>query len=63
MCDVCLKTPCHSRCPNANEPSVVHKCLKCGEWIVEGDDFYDVDGEPWCEDCMRKCRRIAEVEE
>ena len=63
MCEICLTTPCDPRCPNAPEPRVVHKCINCGESIREGDTFYDVDGEPWCEVCMKDCRKIAEVEE
>lgn len=33
------------------EPAAVHKCLVCGEYIYEGDNFYNVaDGEV-CTDC------------
>ena len=63
MCDICLMTPCHPRCPNAPEPRIVHKCIHCREPIREGDDFYDVEGEPWCEHCMRECLKTAEVDE
>ena len=63
MCELCFMTPCHPRCPNAPEPRTVHKCIHCGKAIREGDDFYDVDGEPWCEDCMRQCLTSAEVDE
>lgn len=63
MCEICLTTPCHPRCPNAPEPRIVHWCIHCYEPIREGDDFYDVDGEAWCEECMRNCRMVAEVDE
>ena len=63
MCEICLTTPCHPRCPNAPEPRIVHWCIHCYEPIREGDDFYDGDGEAWCEECMRNCRTVAEVDE
>lgn len=63
MCEICLTTPCHPRCPNAPSPRRVCWCIHCGKPIREGDDFYDVDGEPWCEDCMRDCHTVAEVDE
>lgn len=64
MCDVCLQHPCHPRCPNAPEPSeppYVTECLNCGEKIYDGDYYYDIDGEEWCEECIKECRKTAEV--
>lgn len=62
MCDICLQRPCHPRCPNAPEPPAVTECIHCGEKIYEGDGYYNVDGEPWCEDCISDCHHIAEGE-
>ena len=49
MCECCLQTPCHSRCPNA-DVSTVGTCECCGEDIavgeeivVIGDDYYHYD--------------------
>lgn len=63
MCDTCRQTPCHPQCPNAPEPTVAHECICCGRDIYEGEFYYNVDGEPWCEDCMQDCYGIAEVYE
>lgn len=60
MCDMCWQTPCHPRCPNAPEPLVIHKCIHCGAEIREGESYYDIDGEPWCEDCIKEARTCAE---
>lgn len=60
MCDMCWQTPCHPRCPNAPEPLVIHYCIHCGVKIREGDCYYDIDGEPWCEDCIREACTYAE---
>lgn len=52
MCEICRQTPCDSRCPNASEPKPVASCVKCGEGIYEGDEFFDSLDGPICEDCM-----------
>lgn len=59
MCEICLQTPCASRCPNADDPQIVTYCVKCHLPIREGDDYYDVEGDPFCEDCMRSFRKVA----
>lgn len=52
MCDVCHMTPCHPRCPNAPEPPKVYTCKYCGEAIVDGDEYLEVDGDYYhLEDC------------
>ena len=63
MCEICRHSPCHPRCPNAPEPPVVCVCSQCGEGIYEGDEFYDIHGEEWCENCIEDCVRTAEVDE
>lgn len=62
MCELCLRSPCDSRCPNAPEPRAVFICSGCGERICEGDTYYDVLGEQWCEDCMEEMRWTAEYD-
>ena len=27
-------------------------CIKCGEGIFEGEYYYDLDGQAWCETCL-----------
>lgn len=52
MCDVCHMTPCHPRCPNAPDMPKVHTCKYCGEDIVAGDEYLEVDGDYYhLEDC------------
>lgn len=51
MCELCLTSPCHPRCPNAEEPKSIHTCTMCGEGIFDGDKFLDgIDG-IICEEC------------
>lgn len=59
MCEICHKTPCDSRCPNAPEPRSVFICSTCGEMIYEGDNYYDVLGEQICDECMWSAKREA----
>ena len=58
MCDICLQSPCHNQCPNA-EVHCVYECVSCGKEIYEGDDCYDINFEIWCEDCITDCRTVA----
>lgn len=59
MCDLCRQHPCHPRCPNADPPPIVTYCVKCHLPIREGADYFDVEGDPFCEDCMQSYRKIA----
>ena len=43
MCEICLRTPCHPRCPNAEE-KVIGKCEYCGDPICDGYEYW-IDGE------------------
>ena len=61
MCSLCASIPCHPRCPNADEPKVVETCICCGYDIYEGDEYYDIDGEPWCKECINSSMKVAEV--
>lgn len=53
MCDVCHQSPCHPRCPNAPEPRALYECKVCGEGITAGEDYYEMDGEQYHEECFR----------
>lgn len=55
MCSVCMRTPCDPRCPNAPEPQAVYTCKHCGEPIVPGDEFFEVDGDYYHDDCFSDC--------
>ena len=59
MCDMCRQSPCDSRCPNAPDPPTVFICSGCGQSIYDGDDYWDVLGEQYCEDCIARMRKEA----
>lgn len=59
MCDICLQSPCHPRCPNAPDPPAVYICSGCGHTIREGDDYWEVLGEQFCGDCIFEYRKEA----
>lgn len=61
MCSECHRTPCHPRCPNAPDPEPVFVCSGCGHYIVEGEDYWDILGEQFCEDCIHGSRKTAEA--
>ena len=61
MCAECLKFPCDPRCPNAPDPEEipVFVCSGCGRDIMDGEDYWDIMDEQWCEDCIDKARQTA----
>lgn len=63
MCSECRRTPCHPRCPNANEPPVVCKCDICGDGIYDGDAFYVIGELNVCEDCVDNSKTYAEIDD
>lgn len=52
MCDVCLKNPCHPRCPNASDPAPVTTCRRCKEGILAGDEYAVINGDDYCLTCI-----------
>lgn len=52
MCEICHQCPCAPRCPNAPEPPTVYTCKHCGEPIVVGDDYFELDGDYYHEECF-----------
>lgn len=52
MCDICHKTPCDYRCPNAPDPATVYECAHCGEPIVVGDRYFHYDSKYYHDDCF-----------
>lgn len=62
MCSECRQSPCHPRCPNAEEPPIYSKCEICGEPIYDGDEFYQIDDHDYCESCVFESYKTAEVD-
>ena len=52
MCAICMRYPCDSRCPNAEEPEPLCHCKYCKEGIYEGDEYAEIDGDYYHEDCL-----------
>ncbi len=59
MCSVCHQIPCLPGCPNAPDPPSVYICSGCSKEIYEGDDYWDVMGEQFCEECIDGAKREA----
>lgn len=63
MCDICHKSPCDSRCPNAPDPATIYECEYCKQPIVTGDYYYNHDGKYYHEDCYYDAAPSLIVEE
>lgn len=62
MCEVCRHYPCDNRCPNAPEPPIFAHCEECGYEIYDGDEYFEIDGKHYCQECIDSCWRTAEVD-
>ncbi|MDQ5984237.1 MAG: hypothetical protein RUMPE_01277 [Eubacteriales bacterium SKADARSKE-1] len=38
--------------PPDNEDAAVYKCEHCGNFIFEGDEYFEITGETLCEHCL-----------
>ena len=39
-------------------------CVMCGESLYNGDEYFLINDEPFCEDCMEDCfKRQVEIDE
>lgn len=53
MCEECHRIQCVRGCPNFDDtPRRVYECDHCGRDIYEGDTYYSVLGDPYCERCV-----------
>lgn len=52
MCEICHMYRCPAGCPNAPEPPAVHFCKICDEAIRVGEEFYEMDGKFYHEECL-----------
>ena len=52
MCSICGYSTCPAGCPNADDPPAVYNCEICGESIVVGDEYVDLDGEKFHRECF-----------
>ena len=52
MCNYCHSYPHLAGCPNAPEPASICDCKRCREPIFIGDEYYDFQGDCYCEECF-----------
>lgn len=60
MCSVCLQSPCHPSCPNAEPEKPVYVCVECGNPIYVGDKFFPSADGPICKECMEE-KTVEEI--
>lgn len=52
MCDICQRSQCLPRCPNADSPEKVYECDCCGESIVEGEEYVEIEDKYFHKSCI-----------
>ncbi len=63
ICEICLQSPCHPRCPNAKELEVKYTCIKCGYGIMEDEEYLASPDGPVCLECLEDMttRELIEI--
>ena len=60
MCSFCGHYRCSRGCPeDVSAERVFAACDGCSRKIYEGDDYFQLDGVIYCEDCVYDARRTA----
>ena len=55
MCQLCQKQLCLPSCPNKTPPQKLRSlplCVSCGEATIQAEGFYQINGFPYCIDCL-----------
>lgn len=61
MCDLCLRNPCHPRCPNYRTPKAIHYCSICGNGILDGEEYIRNDNDEYRHyECFYSMRELLE---
>lgn len=61
MCKVCMKDPCHPRCPNYSSSKSKIYCSACGQKIETGEDFLEnICGDTIHFECVQGIRGLLE---
>jgi hypothetical protein len=63
MCEYCLQSECPVSCPNYEEPPAPFNCDGCEEGIGLGEDYVEIDGKRYCEECISGSWRIADEDD
>lgn len=57
ICNLCLRNPCHPKCPHFSPPKAIIYCSICGQGIYTEEEYIgNIDGEFCHWDCINsKC--------
>lgn len=61
MCSICHNSPCLARCPNADEPKAVYECNYCGEGIVRGEEYVEIEDKYFHKSCIEDSMTAREI--
>lgn len=58
MCEICRRYPCAAGCPNNDEEPLLY-CSACGKGIFAEENYFEIAGVIYCEDCTLECQHAA----
>ena len=42
---------------------IVDVCMDCGNFIMEHEQYYDIKGMVFCENCMDEYKKVGEIDD
>jgi hypothetical protein len=54
MCDICGRAFCPNGCPGKDLGRSPRRCAACGICLDEGDEYYEMYGNPYCAECLER---------
>ncbi|MBE6066134.1 MAG: hypothetical protein E7211_00320 [Clostridium lundense] len=54
---------CYDYRYEAPTAKIVDTCIDCGEFIYEGEEYYDIRGMIICSKCMSEYKRESEIDD
>ena len=55
-----LPNCCYDYRHEEKQVKIVETCIDCGEFILEGDECYDIKGMVFCSGCIEGYRKLSE---
>ncbi|MDF2883831.1 MAG: phiCTC2B 13 [Clostridiaceae bacterium] len=56
-----LPETCYEYRPEQPKAKIVDTCIDCGEFIYEGEEYYDIHGMIICQSCMDDYKKDGEI--
>ena len=57
-----LPETCYDYRPERAKPLIIDRCSSCGSAIYEGEEYFDINRQSYCKECVENSKKEAERE-